>query len=113
VYVLRENGPDAGGAAVAGDAIVLLRKGTPAPSSRVYSLAVAPEHRGKKFGRALLCHCLAELRKEGALDVTLEVGVENAPAIALYESLGFSKARRIADYYGPSRDGWRMKLKFV
>ena len=81
-------------------------------TARLYSLAVAPEHRGKGLGRALMCHCLEILRGELVEGVALEVAADNVPAIALYESLGFLKDRRLVDYYGPGEDGWRMRLTF-
>lgn len=113
-YLLRS--PAAGifvcrhGGQVAGDAIVVRRRLGGHVFARMYSLAVAPEHRGKGFGRALLMRCVEALRAEGARDLTLEVGVENTSAIALYESLGFHKVRRLGDYYGAGRDAWRMSL---
>ena len=104
IYVLRHEGR------VAGDAIVVRRRQGGKVFGRLYSLAVSPEHRGKGFGRALAVWCVEALRAEGARDLTLEVAVENAPAIALYESLGFRKVRRLRDYYGAGGDAWRMSL---
>ena len=49
-------------------------------------------------------------RAEGARDLTLEVGVENGAAVALYESLGFRHERHVRDYYGPGKDAWKMRL---
>lgn len=116
VLVLRYGGE------VAADAILLRRKCrglSPARSrggavtARLYSLAVLPHHRGKKLGKALLAACLDLLRLEGVRAVTLEVHVENAPAVALYESFGFRKARRLTGYYGPGHDAWKMHLSFA
>ena len=98
---------------VAGDAIVVRRRLGGEVFARLYSLAVFPERRGKGFGRALLARCVDALRAEGARDLVLEVGVENAPAIALYESLGFRKERRVCDYYGRGKDAWKMRASFA
>jgi [ribosomal protein S18]-alanine N-acetyltransferase len=53
-------------------------------------IIVSPESRGKGFGR-LLCRKLIFRAVEltGAAAVTLRVYTDNAPAIALYKSLGF------------------------
>ena len=104
VYVLRHAGQ------VAGDAIVVRRRSGGRVFARYYSLAVGPGHRGKGFGRALTVWCMNALRAEGAQDLTLEVAVENAPAVTLYESLGFRKERRVHDYYGRGEDAWRMRV---
>ena len=103
VLVVRHQGE------VAGDAILVRRRLGGAVFARLYSLAVAPAHRGKGFGRALVAWCVEALRQEGARDLVLEVGVENGPAITLYESLGFRKERRLHDYYGRGKDAWRMR----
>jgi ribosomal protein S18 acetylase RimI-like enzyme len=124
IYVLRQGSLAPAGAPasargpggegdVAADAIVLRRRDRRGVTARLYSLAVSPEHRGKGLGRTLLCHCLDVLRGEHVEVVALEVAADNVPAIALYESLGFLKTRRLTDYYGPGEDGWRMRLTFA
>ncbi len=104
VFVLRHEG------VVAADEIVTCRRDRRGLSARLYSLAVDPAHRGKGFGRALLAHAMGLLRSRGARCAGLEVGVDNVPAIALYESFGFRKVARLTDYYGPGSDGWKMEL---
>jgi ribosomal protein S18 acetylase RimI-like enzyme len=39
----------------------------------------------------------------------LEVAVDNAVAIAFYERHGYRTVARLADYYGPGLDAWRME----
>ena len=39
----------------------------------------------------------------------LEVGVNNAPAIALYEKLGYTNISTRRDYYGPGLDAFVMR----
>jgi len=73
----------------------------------VSELVVAPAHRGRGHGRALLSRALAELRSRGVAAATLEVAADNDPARSLYESLGFAVAQRIPDRY-ESSDGLRL-----
>ena len=61
--------------------------------------------RGKGIGRQILLQLLEEGAKMGAEDFTLEVRVSNAPAIHLYESLGFvSEGIRKNFYEEPTED---------
>ena len=52
----------------------------------------------------LLLFALADLAAEGVEDVTLEVAVDNVPARALYDRLGFSEAGRRPGYYRRDRE---------
>ncbi|MDQ3932164.1 MAG: GNAT family N-acetyltransferase [Actinomycetota bacterium] len=56
----------------------------------VYVLAVAPEAQGSGLGRGLLRAGLHHLRDRGCRDVLLWVDEDNAPAVNLYRSQGFS-----------------------
>ena len=49
-----------------------------------------PEQRRRGLSRAVLCHLLARGQEAGATGACLQVVASNEPAIALYESLGFS-----------------------
>ena len=61
--------------------------------------------RGKGIGRQILLQLLEEGAKMGAEAFTLEVRVSNAPAIHLYESLGFvSEGVRKNFYEEPTED---------
>jgi putative acetyltransferase len=51
---------------------------------------LAPEHRGRGHGRALLDHALAEARRLGFVRVELETSGALAAAIALYRRYGFT-----------------------
>lgn len=92
---------------------ILVRLGLPWLGPRrggITSLAVAPAHRRKGIGRALLCAALEHLRARQAEQADLEVSVTNRAAQSLYESLGFKRAKLLPDYYGLHRDGLRMVL---
>lgn len=55
----------------------------------IQNVAVLPDYRRQKLGRALLLGSLHGFRKAGVRRVTLEVTAENVPAVRLYENLGF------------------------
>ena len=86
--------------------------------SRLVMGTMVLAHSDLPFACALLDHfvelggnCLDTARVEGLSAVYLEVEAPNAPAIGLYESFGFVRLRRLADYYGPGRDGCKMVLR--
>lgn len=69
------------------------------------TLTVSPAFRRQGVGRALLTHALRALAAEGAGCCFLEVREHNAPAISLYQSLGFAAVGRRRDFYrAPAED---------
>lgn len=56
-------------------------------------MGVVPEARGRGLGTALMRAVLAAGRDLGLRSVDLEVLVQNAPAIRIYEELGFRRTR--------------------
>jgi ribosomal-protein-alanine N-acetyltransferase len=91
--------------------LIALRDGRPvgyaafrhaAGEAELLRLAVRPEERRRGVGRALFFEGAGRLQAEGVQAVFLEVRLDNAPAIALYESLGFTRTGRRRGYY---RDG--------
>lgn len=79
----------------------------------ITNVAVLPGFRRRGAGRALVCALLAAAQ-ELALDrLLLEVRVSNAPAIALYEALGFSPLGvRPGFYEAPREDALMMQRTF-
>ena len=61
-------------------------------------IAVAPAARRRGIGEALLARAIREGRGKLAF-LTLEVRAGNAPAIGLYEKLGFHEVGRRKNYY--------------
>jgi len=85
------------------------RNGRVTLTGRLYAIAVHPDRAGSGAGRRLATAALAALDGIGASRVYLEVREDNAPAIALYRSLGFAPVAALPHYYGAGRSGVRMR----
>jgi ribosomal protein S18 acetylase RimI-like enzyme len=59
----------------------------------VSNVAVYPAFRGAGIGASLMARADEEAARSGAASVTLDVETDNAPAIGLYERLGFARIR--------------------
>jgi ribosomal-protein-alanine N-acetyltransferase len=70
----------------------------------VMNLAVAPESRRAGIAAALMRHLFELTRDDGNRGYTLEVRVSNAPAIRLYEQLGFKTRGLRRGYYTDNRE---------
>ncbi len=60
------------------------------PLVNVHDLVVLASHRGRRVGEQMLAEVEAIARERGACKLTLEVLRGNAPAIKLYERVGFA-----------------------
>jgi ribosomal-protein-alanine N-acetyltransferase len=79
-----------------------------ARGAHVVTLDVHPSARRCGLGRELLEQLLERLTAAGAGRAILEVDVRNSGAIAFYRRLGFRRAGRLLDYYGPGLDAFEM-----
>jgi ribosomal-protein-alanine N-acetyltransferase len=70
-----------------------------ADEAEILTVAVETASRRKGVGRALIGEALRQASNAGAKTMFLEVGKDNAPALALYERLGFVKVGERAGYY--------------
>ena len=68
------------------------------------NVAVHPDFRRKGIAEALVNTLVGNLKKMGSRCLTLEVRASNAPAIALYEKLGFAEIGRRKNYYRNPRE---------
>jgi ribosomal-protein-alanine N-acetyltransferase len=81
----------------------------PGVEADVLTVAVLPGY----TRQGIATHFMAELEKwstsKGAPAMMLEVGTENASAIALYEKLGYENISTRRGYYGPGLDAFVMR----
>ena len=69
------------------------------------NLAVQPEFRRQGVGETLVSALVAALAEQKVSSLTLEVRASNAPAISLYEKLGFIQVGRRPNYYRNPKEG--------
>ena len=78
--------------------------------SDMMNVAVHPDHRRKGIAEALVNTLSADLKARDNVCLTLEVRASNAPAIALYEKLGFVQVGLRKNYYrNPKEDAIIMR----
>ena len=78
--------------------------------SDMMNIAVSPQYRRQGVAQALVEALVAHLKEQENISLTLEVRVSNAPAIALYEKLGFVQVGRRPNYYrSPKEDALILK----
>ena len=65
----------------------------------ILTVGVAPWARRRGIGEALMTASLDMARQVGATEAFLEVDVDNAAAVTLYERLGFARAGLRKGYY--------------
>ena len=68
------------------------------------NVAVHPDFRRLGIAEALVNELVENLKKMGSHCLTLEVRASNAPAISLYEKLGFHEIGRRRNYYRNPRE---------
>lgn len=77
------------------------------------NVGVDPHHRRKGIAEALVTALVRQLSVENNHSLALEVRLSNAPAIALYEKLGFIQVGRRPNYYrNPREDALIMKKEW-
>ena len=76
----------------------------------IYDVKVRAEIRGQGYGSRLMELFLTEMRRRAVMIVTLEVRIDNLPAIRLYEKFGFEQVSIRKGYYD-GVDGLLMKLE--
>lgn len=80
-------------------AYILLLKRKGSKKLRIYSLAVSASSRGLGLGKKLLEYAISQASREGYQVLSLEVKIDNGPAIKLYENLGFTLLKKIEGFY--------------
>ena len=72
--------------------------------AHLLNISVAPNSKGKGWGRYLLNHMMQVGREKDGLNMFLEVRPSNVSAITLYESIGFNEMGVRPGYY-PAHNG--------
>ena len=81
--------------------------------SDVMNVAVHPDFRRRGIAEALVKDLVDQLKAIGSRCLTLEVRASNAPAIALYEKMGFVEVGRRKNYYrNPREDALIMRKEW-
>ena len=79
------------------------------PYTELTNFAVAQIFLRRGIGAALLAYGLDFLRKNGAEGLTLEVNINNVPAVALYKKFNFTQAAVRKKFYNDTDDALLMK----
>lgn len=95
--------------APAGYVLLLYRKG--AKAARLYSLATAPDARGRGVGAKLVQAAARRAIRRGCDRLRLEARRSNAAAIRVYERAGFCKLHMMSGYYDDGEDALRMEMR--
>lgn len=73
-------------------------------TARVAGIGLAPELRGRGLGERIMREAVADALARNDRGMVLEVFEQNAPAVALYEKLGFRSRRRLLGYRREAAD---------
>ncbi len=90
---------------VVGDVVVLFNRAT--STARIYSIAVAPQARGKGIARNLVAAAESAAWDRQRAWVRIEVRKDNLASINLFESLGYHRFGEYRHYYDDHADAWR------
>jgi len=75
----------------------------------ILTVGVIAQHRGQGVARELMAGITKWAINQGSIAMMLEVKTDNAAAISLYESLGYSKLNIRKDYFGTGLDALVMR----
>ncbi|MCG3721163.1 GNAT family N-acetyltransferase [Vibrio cincinnatiensis] len=96
---------------LAGYALLLFHQGT--QLSRLYSIAVKPDFRGRRIAQTLVEQCERAALDQGFTTLRLEVREDNIAAIKLYERMGYRTLKCLIHYYDDLCDGRRMQKRLT
>lgn len=97
--------------APAGYGLIVFRQGSSV--ARITSLAVLPDARGGNIGGRLLAALEEAARQRGCDRVRLEVRIDNAVAIGLYERAGYRRFAVCEDFYEDGATAWRYEKRLA
>lgn len=73
-------------------------------------LSVSKSWRKRGVASTLVRRSVEVMRRNGVDEVVLETEYDNAPALSLYESLGFIREKRLYRFYLNGKDAFRLVL---
>jgi ribosomal-protein-alanine N-acetyltransferase len=79
----------------------------------ILTVGVIAQHRGQGIARQLMAGITKWAIDQGSIAMMLEVKTDNAAAIGLYESLGYSKLNIRKDYFGSGLDALVMRKELA
>ena len=79
----------------------------------VLTVGVLPQNQKQGIATAFMQRLEEWSLSKGAPAMMLEVAIDNDPAIALYEKLGYSNISTRRDYYGPGLDAFVMRKELI
>jgi ribosomal protein S18 acetylase RimI-like enzyme/predicted double-glycine peptidase len=88
-----------------GSLVLLFSRGT--ATARLYSIAVAPEARGRGVARALVERAEQEAWEHERTWMRLEIRKDNSASVGLFEAMGYKRFGIHVDYYADHMDAWR------
>ncbi len=92
-------------------ALLLFHQGT--QLSRLYSIAVKPDFRGRGIAQKLIEQCERTALDQGFNTLRLEVRKDNIAAKKLYEKLGYKTLKVLIHYYDDLADGLKMQKRLT
>jgi len=78
--------------------------------TQIMTIGVAPHYQHQGIGRMLLQQLIDQSIQLEAVEMFLEVAVDNEPAISLYREFGFIPLGIRKRYYPGNRDAYTMRL---
>jgi len=96
---------------VSGYALLLLRQASRV--ARLYSIALDPSLRGGGLGDRMLADAETQACAAGAERLRLEVRIDNAVAMKLYEQRGYRRFARLSGYYEDGVAAWRFEKSLL
>lgn len=90
-----------------GSSVTFLRKNS--KKARLYSLCVLSEHRQQRIAAQLITAIEKILTKKGCHLLTLEVRIDNLPAIRFYQKQGYDTFGTSTHFYEDGTDALRMR----
>ena len=100
--------------ALDGDTVVgYVGSQTCGPETDMMNIAIHPDYRRRSIAHSLIECLILELKNRGSSSLTLEVRASNAPAVTLYEKLGFEQIGLRKNYYrNPKEDALILRKAF-